>query len=266
MNKQFVMMSGLPRSGSSVLGSLLNQHPLIHASTTSPVIDLIGIIDDNWNNISASLANRHPDQYGNIINGMIAGAYHHIDKPVIIDKNRLWPRYGKLMTYALGSKPKIICTVRSIPEILSSYILLINRNSDKITFVDQDLIDNKLAINNKNRCRILWEKYINHPYTSFRIGYNSSDIDMYIVEYDQIVNDSQLTMNKICEFIGIESYQVDINNMQSMPENDDYHGGMTGLHDVRSVMKRISPLPEHVIGKELTKLYTDMKLDFWNKS
>jgi sulfotransferase len=266
MNKQFVMMSGLPRSGSSVLGSLLNQHPLIHASTTSPVIDLITIINDSWHNISAALADRHQDQYGNIINGMIAGAYHHIDKPIIVDKNRLWPRHGKLMTDVLGDKPKIICTVRSIPEILSSYILLINKNSDKITFVDQDLINNNLSINNKNRCRILWEKYINHPYTSFRMGYNSPDIDMCIVEYDDIVNDSQATLNKICEFIGIESYQVDINNMQSMSENDDYHGGMNGLHDVRSVMKRISPPPEQVIGKELTKLYTDMKLDFWNKS
>jgi len=53
--------------------------------------------------------------------------------------------------------------------------------------------------------------------------------------------------------------------MQPMPENDDYHGGMNGLHDVRSVMKRVSSPPEEVIGKELTKLYTDMKLDFWNK-
>jgi hypothetical protein len=170
------------------------------------------------------------------------------------------------MINALGSKPKIICTARSIPEILSSYILLINKNSDKITFVDQDLIDNNLAINNKNRCRILWEKYINHPYTSFRMGYNSFDIDMCIVEYNDIVNNSQYTMNRICEFIGIETYQVDINNMQSMLENDDYHGGLNGLHDVRSVMERVSPEPELVIGKELTKLYTDMKLDFWNKS
>jgi hypothetical protein len=31
-------------------------------------------------------------------------------------------------------------------------------------------------------------------------------------------------------------------------------------------MERVSPEPELVIGKELTKLYTDMKLDFWNKS
>ena len=266
MNKQFIMMSGIPRSGSSVLGSLLNQHPLIHASTTSPVIDLIGIIDDNWNNISAAMADRHPEQYGNIVNGMISGAYHHVEKPIIVDKNRLWPRYDKLMNRVLGSKPKIICTVRSIPEILTSYILLINKNSDKITFVDQDLINNNLPINNKNRCRILWEKYINHPYTSFRIGYNSVDIDMCIVEYDEIVNESQYIMNKICEFIGIETYKVDINNMKPMPENDEYHGGMNGLHDVRSIMKRVSPTPEQVIGKELTKLYTDMKLNFWNKS
>ena len=53
--KQFVMLSGLPRSGSSVLCSMLNQHPDIYASTTSPVIDLIEILNQNWQAISAAL-------------------------------------------------------------------------------------------------------------------------------------------------------------------------------------------------------------------
>jgi hypothetical protein len=50
-----------------------------------------------------------------------------------------------------------------------------------------------------------------------------------------------------------------------MDENDQYHGGMEGLHHVRSVLKKTSPAPEEVIGRELTKLYTDMKLEFWRK-
>ena len=108
MNKQFVMLSGLPRSGSSVLTSMLNQHPDIYASTTSPIIDMIEIIHPNWQSISAGLISHHPDQYPNMIKGLCYGAYEHIDKSIIIDKNRIWPRYGKLMRDALGHKPKII--------------------------------------------------------------------------------------------------------------------------------------------------------------
>jgi len=263
--KNFIMLSGIPRSGSQVLSSLLNQHPKIYASTTSPVIDLLSIIEDNWKILSQQVVNQDPNQQKNVIKGMISGAYEHIDKPVIVDKNRLWPRYGKLMTEVLGVKPKIICTVRPIPEILSSYILLVRKNSHKITFIDQELIEKKLPINDKNRCKILLEKYINHPYTSLRLGFNSPHVELCFVTYDEIVNSSQETMDKICNFIGIETQTININSLQRMDENDGYHGGLEGLHDVRSVMKKTSGTPEEIIGKELTNLYTNMKLEFWNK-
>jgi sulfotransferase len=260
------MLSGLPRSGSQVLTSLLNQHPEIYASTTSPVVDLLSIVNSNWKYISQGSLDQHPEKENNIIGGMIDGAYKHIEKPVIVDKNRLWPRYSKVMLNVLGKKPKIICTVRPIPEILSSYILLVRKNSHKITFIDQELIDMKLPINDKNRCRILWEKFINHPYMSLRIGFNSSDVELCVVSYDEIVKHSQQTMNKICEFIQIDTHTVNINSLQRMDENDSYYGGLEGLHEVRSEMKRVSPPPEEVIGQELTQLYTNMKLDFWNRT
>ena len=265
MNKNFIMLSGIPRSGSQVLSSLLNQHPMIHATTTSPVVDLLDIIISTWPKISAALTNPNPAQYGNIITGMMDGAYQHIDRPVVVDKNRIWPRHGKLMAEAMGQRPKIICTVRPIPEVLASYILLIQKNSHKVTFIDQDLIDIKMPINTKNRCKILWEKYIRSPYTSLRMGYNAGYADLCILNYDQIVNDSQATMDRISLFIGIDSCQVNLGTMQLMPENDGYHGGLEGLHDVRPTMKRASPPAEEVIGREMVKLYTDMKLDFWNK-
>lgn len=263
MNKNFIMLSGIPRSGSQVLASMLNQHPMIFASTTSPVVDMIDLINNSWPQISAALTNPNPRQYPNMLGGMIDGAYEHEHKPVIVDKNRIWPRYGKLMSQVLESKPKIICTVRSIPEVLASYIILIGKNGHKTTYIDQDLIDLRLPINNKNRCRILWEKYIYQPYTSLRIGFNSGDADLCFVTYDEIVSSPQATMDKIANFIDIDSHEVNTLGMQPMPENDSYHGGLEGLHDVRSVLKRASPPPEQVIGHELVKLYTDMRLEFW---
>ena len=265
MNKSFIMLSGIPRSGSQVLSSMLNQHPLIYASTTSPVVDLLDIINNNWGNLSAALVNKHPDQLGNIIKGMIDGAYKHVDKSVIIDKNRIWPKYGKLLEQSFGQKPKIICTVRPIPEVLASYILLIEKNNNKITYIDQDLIQSNLPINTKNRCKILWEKYISVPYTTLRAGYNSGNIDLCIEDYNSIVNDSQSVMNRICNFIGIRSIDINTASLQPMDENDEYHGGLNGLHNVRSTMARTSPPAAEVIGKDLVKLYTDMHLDFWSR-
>lgn len=265
MNKNFVMLSGLPRSGSSVLASMLNQHPEIFASTTSPVIDLLAIILNNWQTVSQALKDPYEHQQRNIIRGMIDGAYQHIDKSTVIDKNRIWPRYTKLMQNVLENRPKIICTVRSIPDILASYILLIQRNKNRVTWVDQELIDQKQLVNNKNRCKLIWEKYMNHPYNSLIIGRNEQTADMLWVEYDDIVNNSQMVMDRISNFVGLDSCRVNLQNLQPMDENDWFHGGMEGLHEVRQVMKKTSPAPQQVIGNELVQYYTDMKLDFWRK-
>lgn len=265
MDKQFIFLSGIPRSGSQVLSSLLNQHPLLHGTTTSPLADLSIIVFENWPTLSLALTSPDPDQYSNIVTGLFQGTYKHIDKPIIVDKNRLWPRYITELNATLKQKPKIICTVRDITDVIASYILLINRNKDKITFIDQELIDLKLPITNKNRCRILLEKYINHPYTSLRMGYNSSEVDMLFLEYNDIVGNSQHTLDRICDFIGIEHITANLNELRSMDENDNYHGGMHGLHEVRPVMQKTSPPSEQVIGMELYNYYKSMKLEFWRK-
>lgn len=263
--KNFVMLSGIPRSGSQVLSSILNQHPLIHSTTTSPVADLLLTVHDQWNILNQALINRNLDQNRNIMKGLLVGAYEHIDKPIIVDKNRLWPRYGKLISQIIQNKPKIICTVRNIPEILASYILLIEKNNTKLTFIDNDLIDLNLPINVKNRCRIIYEKYLNHPYTSLQIGYNEKVADLLFCDYTEIVYESQKTVDKICSWLKIDTVKIDINNLQPMDENDNYHGGLDGLHHVRPILQKTSPTPEKIIGKDLTNYYSNMKLEFWKK-
>jgi galactose mutarotase-like enzyme len=109
------------------------------------------------------------------------------------------------------------------------------------------------------------EKYIGHPYASLRMGYNNVDAELLFVEYNDIVNNSQLTLDRICDFIEVDRYTIDTENLQPMDENDQYHGGIQGLHYVRPTLSKTSPEPEQVIGRELTKLYTDMKLEFWRK-
>jgi sulfotransferase len=261
--KPFVMLSGLPRTGSQVLASILNQHPDFHASTTSPVVDLLENAISTWRASSGSIVNEHYDRETNILRGLIAGAYEHVTAPIIIDKNRLWPRKTAMMTKILGARPKIIMTVRPIPEILASYVTLIARNSPRITFIDQDLIDSNTPINTRTRCAVLWNKYMSGPYDGLRIGLNDTGLDKLILSYDDIVTHPQQTMNRVSEFLGVTSVEVETNNLIPMPENDIFHGGLEGLHEVRKELGRISDLPENIIGHELTKLYTDMKLDIW---
>jgi sulfotransferase len=264
MDKQVFMISGLPRSGSTVLSSLLSQHPDVYTTTTSPVLDLINIIKAKWPHITGHLVDQDPAQLNNIIDGVFESSYRHVDQSVVIDKHREWPRHIKFLTDLRGHPPKIICTVRDIPEILSSFILLIERNKHKITYIDQELIDANKPVNNQNRCRLLWEKYINVPWTSLKLGWEYAPRSMLFLDYRDIVENPKDAMPKIFEFLEIPNVvNFNYQQLKPKPENDQVYG-LTGLHDINRELKRTSPPPEEVIGWELTEYYRSLKLDFWN--
>jgi sulfotransferase len=265
MDKRVFMISGLPRSGSTVLASMLSQHPDVYTTTTSPVLDLINAIKTRWPGITGHLVDQDPRQLNNIVHGVFESSYRHVAQTNIIDKHREWPRHIKFLTDLHGQPPKIICTVRDIPEILSSFILLIERNNHTITYIDQELIDTNKPVNNQNRCRLLWEKYINIPWTSLKLGWEYDPTSMLFLDYGDIVDHSVMTVDRIFKFLEIpNSINLNHAHLTPKPENDRAYGLM-GLHDIRPELKRASPPAEQVIGTELTEYYRSLSLDFWNK-
>jgi len=121
-------------------------------------------------------------------------------------------------------------------------------------------------INNSARCRLLWENYISVPWKSLKIGYESHKEWMCFIDYEEITKSPEQTLKKVYDFWELDSYNghyfTDIKNPS--PENDDAYG-IAGLHDVRKELKRISPQPEEVLGKELCEYYDNLKLEFWNR-
>lgn len=264
MSHELVLLSGLPRSGSTILTSLLNQHPKIRATTTSPVLGMVLNFYNNWEPQTATMVNdKSEQQRKDMVKSMIMSAHSYFNKSVVVDKNRGWPKCSKLLTELFDNRPKMICTVRNIPEILASFVTLADK--DPNTFIDNQLKQLGFTINNTNRCRLLWNSgVVGESWQSFKSGWNYNKDQMLIIEYDEIVSNPLEVMKKIEDYLEIEHFQYDIYNLKQMEEKDENHGIM-GLHDIRPVVKKTSRPPEEIIGKELTKYYTDMKLDFWHR-
>ena len=265
MTHELVMLSGLPRSGSTILTSLLNQHPKIYATTTSPVIGMVTNFYHNWEpQTIAQVKDKNEQQRKDMVSAMIRVAHSHFKKDIVIDKNRGWPKSLKLYEELMDTKPKIICTVRNIPDILASFVTLANKNPGD-TFIDNALVEQGFTINNTNRCRLLWNSgVVGESWQAFKSGYQYDKSCMLILEYEDIVSNPKDVMKQIEEFIGIEYYEYDFNNLKPMDEKDEFHG-IKGLHDIRPVVKKTSKPPEQIIGHELTEYYTNMKLDFWHE-
>lgn len=121
--RRFHAIAGLPRSGSTLLQNILNQNPLFHATSTSPVpfwIEAVGDAASNSLEFKSELASDRESTEARLafaIRGMVSGWYPGDE--VVFDKSRIWTRLA-LSLYSLFPKSVLILCVRDPREVFAS--------------------------------------------------------------------------------------------------------------------------------------------------
>ena len=127
------------------------------------------------------------------------------DKNIIFDKHRGWPNMISALR-KIKYEPKILCTVRPIPEIIVSYIKLIEKNPDFLNFIDEGIKKKRLASNTFNRAMTIWFECIHPSYSLLRDIVANNRKNFLIIQYDEIVNNPMMVLNDVNSFS--ESGQV----------------------------------------------------------
>lgn len=255
--RKLYFLGGIPRSGSTLLGSLLNQHPEIYVSSTSPLSGLLTDIEASLNSLSVQHTFDREKVSYNVYSSILSNFYNHIEKPCIIDKHRFWGRNSGLVEKFLQNKPKIITTYRSIPEVLTSYISLINRSKHEDNFIDKNLRDYNIPITNNNRADWIWRYYVSPSYEGIVYSLNKYPEYVHLVEYNSLVNNPQEELNKVYNFLKVSSHTNTFDNIENTcGELKDEEWGLRGLHDIRQKLSKVSEDPIEIIGEENVKLYS----------
>ena len=268
--KTYCFMAGLPRAGSTMLSSILNQNPRIYSGPSSPVLSSMYVMENHFANDELYHGYPKPEQVKLIISNIINNFYDDVKKPVVCDKNRAWVGRVPYIEGYIGQYPKIICPVRNIDEILTSMIMMIRRNpfkegNPRVNFVDEQLIKMNIPINDDNRC-----EYIGGPggilgqsLEAIREGLNQGyGRHFHFVEYNDLVNNPQEEMNKIYKFIGEEPFTHNFSNLQNQNrENDLETYGLSDMHDVRPVVKSTSKNPKDVLSERILSMCEGA--EFW---
>ena len=110
-DKTFYFMAGLPRSGSTLLSSLLNQNPRFYSGPSSPVVPTMLTLENSFHNDELFLGYPKVEVAKNIIASILPQYYSDIDKPVIFDKNRSWVNRMNYISGYFDIVPKVICPV-----------------------------------------------------------------------------------------------------------------------------------------------------------
>jgi sulfotransferase len=254
--KTLFFLSGLPRSGSTLLGSILSQHPELQATPTSPLADLLCMIDDGFSKLDIQYTyDKQQIQY-NTYNSILENFYNHIDKPCVLDKHRGWCKNVSSIEKFLNQTPKIIATNRRVSEVLASYILLIQKNNEADNFVDDHLKREGKKINTDNRIECLWKNYVCDPYESLVYGLTHNRQNIHLVDYNNFTQKPEKELDKIYDFLGLKTHPHNFSGiLNTCKEDKDHEWGIDNLHQIRPKLQRTSPPPEEVIGEENTKFY-----------
>jgi sulfotransferase len=262
--KQVFFLSGLPRSGSTLLGSILGQNPEISVTPTSPLLDLMCYTNESFQRLNANYTFDYEKTSDAIYESIINGYYNLFPNPIVIDKHRGWPRNLVPVKKFITPNPKIICTIRPISEIITSYIKLINENNQKDNFVDESLRKKNIPISTENRAKVLWEEYISDPYQSTLFGIKNYRENLFFVEYNDLILNPLETINKINNFLNIKKY--DNYNFENIinycAETKDKAWGLENLHNIRKKLEKKSVEPSKILGDYLKNYYDNFNLKY----
>jgi sulfotransferase len=144
--KEFYFISGLPRSGSTLLSAILKQNPDFYADISSPVQ---GLVTSAINVITGSESNHLIDEERrkHILRSTFNAYYEAVEPNTVFDTSRGWTAKTSLLK-ALYPETKIICCVRDIPWILDSF----ERISAKNTLWNATLTDDEASQTVTTRC------------------------------------------------------------------------------------------------------------------
>ena len=276
MNKTFYFMAGLPRAGSTLLSTLLNQNPRFHSGPSSPVLGAMFATHDNFIGNELYTGYPKPDSVNKIIGSIIENWYSDIDQPVIIDKNRAWCARVPFIEGYIQQEVKIIVPVRRVDEILASILTMIKRNpfqegQPRINFVDEQLVKMNIPINDENRCEYLLTGQGGIVYEALnatKMGVDEGHSDKFhYVDYNDLITDPQGQLNEIYEFLGEESFEHTFDNLSNEHREDDITTyGLGDMHEVHSKLEKVSTDPSKILPASIIELYNHNKsnLEFWD--
>lgn len=242
MNKKYFFLSGLPRTGSTLLSSILSQNPLIYAGGNSP---LCQIMWDNYSSVYGSanqqfIANNKLLQGEKIIKAIPNLYYSDIEKPIIIDKCRSWTIKDNvdIIKKYINENPKFIILIRPIHEIVNSFCYL------------NDI--NNIIVNPEIYLEENSEPIIRSYYGIKNIIENENKENYIIINYNELVENTNNVIIKIYKFLGLNYFIHNLKNIINEYKEDDNIYGLNGIHDIRpNINKRFykNYLSDNILNK-----------------
>lgn len=253
-NATLHFVAGLPRSGSTALMNLLAQNSRIFAAPISGMCGIFSGIFANWDKNEFHKEMPNPDARRRVLRAVLDN-YHGTDRPVILDKDRMWVLHMARLEELLERPIKMIIPVRAIPEILTAFELLRKKDPLQLTGADDSIGPGSTL-----SARAAYFSGDGGPlgmaYNAMKDSVTGGYLDrMLFVDYNKLMDAPKMQLKRIYEFLEEPYFEHDFTLVKQIAHGDARSHGFPGLHDIRSEFKKISRSPREMLGADLYAKY-----------
>ncbi len=253
-------ISGLPRSGSTLLAAILRQNPRFHAGMTSPVGGLFQGLLAQVSAGSEFAAVVTVDQRRRLLRGLFDSFYADCGTEVVFDTNRIWA--GQLDALIdLFPDARVLCTVRDLAWIMDSLERQYRGNAFENTRLfsgpaERDTVYSRTeTLAHRNRL-------VGFAYSALREACWGEHADrLLIIEYELLSRAPDKVIDLIYQFLDEPPFMHDFEHVDYDAPAFDAQLGLAGLHRIRP---KVEQLPRRsVLPPDLFERYSGMA--FWRE-
>jgi len=255
-------ISGLPRSGSTLLAGILRQNPQFHAAMSSPVAPIMnGALEQMG--AGGEFSSFFDQEKRKRICRSLFEAYYApesgaaIAPAIVFDTNRIWTaRLHQLVE--LYDDFKMICCVRNPAWIMDSFEVIYRKNPFDYSRMYSP--QSRQTVYSRCEAQINAAGTVGSAWTALKEAYYGEYSDrLLLIDYDLLTQHPQRAIQLIYQFLGEAEYQHDFDNVAYDENEFDQNLGVKGLHTVK---KKVEFKPRRsILPPDLFQKYCEM--DFW---
>ena len=238
IDRRIIPLTGLPRSGSTILASILNQNNNLSTHLDSDLPELLLEIR-KWSaeKIKSSQIS-HKVFHKSILNFCRSGAESWLidnhTKNFVIDKNRCWIHQHQFI-FQVFPNMKMILNIRDLRFVVNS-MLKAQSNTFCIDFQNyyRDIKEDFLLQRIKDCLHAWWLKdCLVSLKELIEIAPNYRE-QLLIFRYEELISNPQSSMNRIYDFFELSRYEHNFTNIEQIKPHYDNFYIPYGDHQIQS--------------------------------
>jgi sulfotransferase len=267
MVKKIFYNSSLPRAGSTLIQNILAQNPLIHSTPTSGLFEMMTTSRTIYSSAQEFKAQNSEEMelgFKGFLKNGIYGFYNNItDRPYVIDKSRGWGMDYKFINF-YDENPKIICMIRDLRGIYASLEKKYRANPQlELGIANWPKLEgtttDKRIISFSNTVPV--GPSVDRLYQILHEGLHEN---ILFIKFEDLCIDPNKEMSRIYDYLELDYFQHNFNNIEQYTHEDDKIYGVFGDHIIRNKLEPVIEDYEEILGETGCKLITDSYAWFYD--